>query len=114
MKQSEHSKAWVDHTYEVLIASGEIEKSIIEMETGERGYIITGKEDFLENYKIGKRNFFIKIEKQKIKVSDNPPQVKRLVKIENLITQWVDDVSERAIKMRKQLDVEKSDVSEVK
>ena len=39
---------WVEHTQEVISKGQLLGKLIVEMETGERGFLITGKENFLE------------------------------------------------------------------
>ena len=39
---------WVDHTWEVLDHGNQLIKLLVDMETGERGYLITGEERFLE------------------------------------------------------------------
>ena len=41
------------HTYQVLAENSAILESLINMETGQRGYVITGAEASLEPYKAG-------------------------------------------------------------
>jgi CHASE3 domain sensor protein len=41
---------WVKHTHLVTSNASSIEKLVIDMESGERGYLISGKEEFLEPY----------------------------------------------------------------
>jgi methyl-accepting chemotaxis protein len=42
---------WVKYTHLVTSNASSIEKKlVIDMETGERGYLISGKEEFLEPY----------------------------------------------------------------
>ncbi|MCZ6800500.1 MAG: CHASE3 domain-containing protein, partial [Nitrospirae bacterium] len=41
---------WVQHTQQVIVGGQELNKLMIDMETGERGFLITGKEPFLEPF----------------------------------------------------------------
>ena len=41
---------WVQHTQRVISGGQELSKLMIDMETGERGFLITGKEPFLEPF----------------------------------------------------------------
>ena len=42
---------WVDHTNRVLGKAAAIVGSAVDMETGMRGYLLAGKEDFLAPYR---------------------------------------------------------------
>ena len=48
------------------------------METGMRGYMLSGQEEFLEPYLARKTNFFEGIAALQVTVGDNAPQVERL------------------------------------
>lgn len=41
---------WVTHTQEVLGLTEEVLRTMVDAETGQRGFLITGKENFLEPY----------------------------------------------------------------
>jgi len=94
---------WVDHTHEVIEQAQKIEKLIVDMETGERGFLITGKEDFLEPYYSGKRSQTNIITTTKYLVHDNPSQIERLVKIDELIKQWENKAATPEINARKKI-----------
>ena len=76
---------WVAHTQEVLRNLSGLLSFLQDAETGERGYIITGIEDYLEPYKTGiaqveaHRNIVMKL------TTDNPNQQRRLTDLEPLI-----------------------------
>jgi len=84
---------WVAHTQEVMRIANLTQKQMVDMETGERGFLITGNEKFLESYTDGKKNFKKLIAQLKKTVSDNPKQVKRLEKIDELEDQWLENKS---------------------
>ncbi|MCH8847219.1 MAG: CHASE3 domain-containing protein, partial [Proteobacteria bacterium] len=80
---------WVEHTHEVIGNGKNLEKYLVDMETGERGFLIAGKEDFLEPYIRGKIKFESLMTETKHLVSDNPDQVERLEKIDEHVKEWV-------------------------
>ncbi len=94
---------WVEHTDRVIAESNETLKLVIDMETGLRGYLITGDEIFLEPYQRARNEFVSKSTPLKELVADNPVQVNRIVKIEQLQQQWM-DFSARMISLRRQGD----------
>ncbi|MBW2633888.1 MAG: CHASE3 domain-containing protein [Deltaproteobacteria bacterium] len=78
----------VEHDAPVIANARELSKLVVDMETGQRGFIITGKDEFLEPYTEGIKKFKKLLQKEKELVSDNPGQVKALEKIEGLVNQW--------------------------
>ncbi len=78
----------VKHDARILSNAEYLMKLIVDMETGQRGFIITGEEHFLDPYTeaIGKFNELI--EKEKMLVSGNLNQRQALERIENLVGEW--------------------------
>ena len=72
------ANGWVERSNEVLRKADSIVASAVEMETGMRGYLLAGKEDFLEPYKTGEKATFEAITSLQAKVADSPKQVERL------------------------------------
>ena len=93
----------VDHTHEVLASAALILAHAVNMETGMRGYLLAGEDDFLDPYNDGKQAFFLDIEALQETVNDNPAQVERLGEIEGIIQQWIDQVTEPAIALRRKV-----------
>jgi CheY-like chemotaxis protein/CHASE3 domain sensor protein len=69
---------WVNHTHEVLYEFDQALISTIDIETGTRGYVITGNESFLEPYYAGIKNLHEHLDKVKKLTEDNPAQQKNL------------------------------------
>jgi methyl-accepting chemotaxis protein len=90
----------VDHTHKVLEKASNIEAAAVDMETGMRGYLLAGKEDFLTPYNNGKQKFDELIDTLSLTVSDNPPQVALLKEISLTINAWQADVTEPVINLR--------------
>lgn len=68
---------WVSHTHEVLDELAQLLTSLVDAETGQRGYIISGDEGYLEPYNAA----VAEVEKHRVRlselVSDNPRQAAR-------------------------------------
>ncbi|MEG4861751.1 CHASE3 domain-containing protein, partial [Microcoleus sp. K1-B1] len=71
-----------------------LEKDLLDAETGQRGFIFTGKEEFLEPYKKGQLGFYTKVNETRKLIKDIPEQVKTLEKVENLGQQKLDELAE--------------------
>ncbi len=48
---------WVGHTHEAIAYAEGLSGAMVDMETGLRGYLVAGKEEFLEPYVAGKARF---------------------------------------------------------
>ncbi len=94
---------WVDHTHKVIAEGKSILGSMVDMETGMRGFLIGGKNEFLEPYVAGKTDFDKTIKKLQNTVSDNPTQVARLKKIKEMKTKWIKEAAEPQISMRREI-----------
>ncbi|MCP4182568.1 MAG: HAMP domain-containing protein [Hyphomicrobiales bacterium] len=97
------TNGWVDHTNEVLTSAGMLISDVVNMETGLRGYLLSGKNDFREPLDAGRINFAKRIKALEKKVSDNPKQVARLKKADITIEKWQSKVAEPAITLRKKV-----------
>ena len=84
IEKSTETARWVEHTHQVLADSNELIKLLVDMETGKRGFLLTGNEVFLELFIAAKGVWSTKLQALKILVSDNPMQVARLTDIEAL------------------------------
>lgn len=101
---------WVTHTHEVISETRLIQKLMVDLETGERGFIITGREDFLEPYTNAQRRYHIAAQRLMTLVSDNPDQVQEIKNIDSLITKWIDTVAIPYIDERKAVNRGASDM----
>ncbi|CAG35021.1 CHASE3 domain-containing protein [Desulfotalea psychrophila] len=95
------SAKWVNHTQIVIKEAMNIEAAAVNMETGMRGYLLAGKEEFLDPYKNGTQSFNERLTSLKGTVSDNPVQVRLLSEIQENINGWKNNVTEPAIALRR-------------
>ncbi|MBE3027032.1 chemotaxis protein [Janthinobacterium sp. BJB1] len=89
------------HTYQVLAENSAMLESLINMETGQRGYVITGAETSLEPYKAGQAAFGAHLEKARALTSDNPAQQERLAKLDAAKQAWLAGALEPVIALRR-------------
>lgn len=93
----------VTHTYQIIAKTHRIKKLAIDIETGERGFLITGKNQFLEPYHIGRFEIEIEIAQTLNLVRNTPSQVEKLKEIADLIRQWQRIEGMPAIELRKKV-----------
>jgi methyl-accepting chemotaxis protein len=80
--------SWVNHTQTAISNGNALVSYMVDQETGMRGYLATGEEEYLEPYTSGKANFTKILEESLILVSDNPNQINRLKRINKLASDW--------------------------
>ncbi|MES2686475.1 MAG: response regulator [Pseudomonadota bacterium] len=97
---------WVDHSQRVIGNANETAKLSIDMETGMRGFLITGDESFLQPYEIARSRMMTELGGLKVLVGDNPAQVDRLKRIEGLQNQWNEFAREVITKRRNKQEYE--------
>lgn len=91
------------HTYEVLMELHNIQISMIDMETGQRGFSITGDKSFLEPFNAGKSNFNSTWTNVKELTADNPKQQEILNTIKSKQEKWF-SIAERHISNRNKVE----------
>jgi methyl-accepting chemotaxis protein len=97
------TEKWVEHTYNVIGEAKHIVASAVDMETGMRGYLLAGKEDFLDPYQQGEEATYAQIESLQNTVSDNPDQVERLGEVESILRKWQEQVTDPTIALRREI-----------
>jgi CheY-like chemotaxis protein/CHASE3 domain sensor protein len=95
-----NAMSWVEHSERVIGNANDLAKLAVDRESGMRGFLITGDENFLAPYQVGKAQFASELKSLTDLVGDNPPQVDRLRRIAALQDQW-DAFAELAIDERR-------------
>ncbi|MBF0380426.1 MAG: CHASE3 domain-containing protein [Magnetococcales bacterium] len=93
----------VEHTHKVINKANIISTLAVDMETGMRGYLLAGREEFLQPYKQGRTDIFNAIKQLSKTVSDNPKQVERLHEIELILLDWEKSVIGPNIALRNKI-----------
>ena len=90
----------VNLAYEALDEVNDLINSAVDMETGMRGFLLAGKEEFLLPYEDGEEATYAKIEAIKEAISENTAQVARLEEAEQVLREWQRKVTEPMISLR--------------
>ncbi|SEA56725.1 CHASE3 domain-containing protein [Paenibacillus sp. 276b] len=95
------------HDLEVHNLTNAIEKNVLNMETGQRGFMITGEESYLEPYTQAMTQWNSNYAQLYELVSDNPSQQKSLENIKSHIVRWIDVAGTASVALKRQGDQEK-------
>jgi len=93
---------WVTHTHEVLEANERVLSLLKDAETGQRGYLITGQERYLDPFNTAIVAIELGLRSIKALTNDNPKQQRRLAKLEPLIESKLDELRETIELRRKE------------
>jgi CheY-like chemotaxis protein len=94
------SLKWVEHTEVVIGKSNEVAKLTVDMQSGLRGFLITGKDEFLILYRLSKPKLTAELISLKQAVRDNPMQVERLQRVQSMMAEW-EKYAQMVMAMRK-------------
>ncbi|PSB23999.1 response regulator [Stenomitos frigidus] len=90
------------HTYEVIGQIEDLLSHLKDAETGQRGYVITGDEKYLEPYNAAVRVLDGRTrERLRVLIQDNPTQQQRLETVDPIITAKLTELDE-SIRLRRQ------------
>ncbi|MET0104166.1 MAG: CHASE3 domain-containing protein [Sedimenticola sp.] len=82
---ADEQQKWVQHTQQVMVISERILGHLRDAETGQRGFLITRDDNYLEPYNSGVANSKTALETLKTLTLDNPQQQTRLKTIHELM-----------------------------
>lgn len=91
---------WVAHTYQVQQNLVLTHAELTEAETGQRGYLLTGEDSYLEHYSHSVNSINQQIQKLQTLTADNSNQQRRFDTLKPLVTQRLAALEE-VIKLRK-------------
>jgi CheY-like chemotaxis protein/signal transduction histidine kinase len=95
---------WVEHSEHVIGNVNEVSALSADMETGMRGFLITGDEPFLQPYEIARSRFDSDVNRLLGLVGDNPTQAARIKRVAALQQQWNEFARETISLRRRNLD----------
>jgi methyl-accepting chemotaxis protein len=94
---------WREHTVEVISHATAASNALVNMETGYRGFVITGKEEYLAPYTAGQQAASAELAKLGDLTADNPVQVARWKSVGQQAAAWRVTVAEPAIALRRRV-----------
>jgi len=90
---------WVEHTDQVLDQSARLLKLLVDVETGMRGYLVTGDQTLLRPHLEGTKRFDSEYQALSELVNDSSPQKQRLEDIRAGYVRWV-EYTDKVIALR--------------
>lgn len=94
---------WTTHTHEVMAEVENILIALINIETGQRGYLLAGQDSFLEPLTQGAQDFDEAFKSIKEKTSDNKKQQERLDRLARDYKAWKTNVVDVEIVKRREV-----------
>lgn len=88
------------HDIEVHRLTHEIEKNMLELETGQRGFVITGDPVYLEPFDQALSTWETNYNMLYQLISDNETQVTNLANIKDNITRWIEVAGQPAVRLK--------------
>ena len=82
------------HTYQVLASLNTLVAELVNAETGQRGYVLTGRESYVEPYRLAVKAVDAEYTKLRDLTADNPTQQQCLEKIRPLVTTKIAELQE--------------------
>ncbi|GFP74178.1 response regulator [Clostridium fungisolvens] len=104
---------WSVHSYKVISESDAILTSLINMETGARGYVITGDKTFLEPFYKGKVDYQDHYTKMQELSKDSPDQLIRLAMVDKYYKEWSEWEDKDIIAVRENVSSGTSQISDL-
>ncbi len=89
------TSGWVTHTYQVLSELEDILSLIKDAENGQRGYLLTGEDSYLEPYTSAVTSIQQKLDSTRKLTADNPVQQQNLDRLNVLIDQRLQIMKQR-------------------
>ena len=81
------------HTIEVMRLSSLIENDIAGLESGHRGYLLSGNENYIEPFEKKRDLIKQRIEDLTALILENPRQRRRVIKVQEVVQKWLDTVA---------------------
>ncbi|MDM5250963.1 ATP-binding protein [Lysinibacillus sp. G4S2] len=96
----------IKHDSKIHALTNRIEKYILDMESSQRGYVITGDSNYLEPYNIASENWETDFNELYQLLENKPEQQEQLNEIKVTIEHWITTSGEPSIKLIKENNIE--------
>lgn len=113
LRTQTEAAAMVDHTYKVLLKTDETLLGFLNMETGFRGYMLTGQEAFLAPYVAGDTQQQSALRELEQLTADNPAQVERWQELMAQVAVWQSEWAEPGLTLRNNVNAGQGSVADV-
>ena len=80
-KKTSYEQEWVEHSYSVIDNVNAVLTNLLDAQSSQRGYILTGQEENLARYSLALPEIDLRLKNLEKLVADNPEQTERLSRI---------------------------------
>ncbi len=91
---------WVEHSREVVTSLEQAASTLKDAETGQRGYLLTGKEEYLAPFVAANRGLDPALDRLAVLTSDNPEQRARLGELRRIAGEKLGELGRTVTLMR--------------
>jgi methyl-accepting chemotaxis protein len=102
----------VERSHRVNYLLADVMKSLLDVETGYRGFLLSGQDEFLEPYTQGLQTYQAEIQELRRSVLD-PEQARRMAELERLATAWFAEVVEPGLRLRREVTAGRATIDDV-
>jgi PAS domain S-box-containing protein len=99
--RNHHQETLRAHTIEVMRLGSVIENDIAALEASHRGFLLTGANSYLEPFQGSRELIKHEVENLTVLILDSPPQRKRVMKIQEIVQNWLDTIALPQMNARK-------------
>ncbi|QEY22147.1 response regulator [Psychrobacillus sp. AK 1817] len=92
----------IKYNTEVETFTNNVEKYVMDMQAGQRGFVITGNDSYLEPYYKAAEEWQVEFDQLFDLLEDKPKQQEKLVEVKGTIDLWIAEAGERAIDFKRQ------------
>jgi len=102
-----------NHNYTIQSLLTSITLSLVNMETGQRGYLLTGQKEYLEPYLAGEKGLLINLDTLGYSLSKTSEMTRDIMLIKVAVALWKSEVAEVEIEARKQMSKYKYSIDDI-
>jgi signal transduction histidine kinase len=95
---------WVMHSQTVITMTYQAQLGVVNMESGLRGYLLTGNKIFLTSYQEGKSQYRLAIQNLITATQDNPEQVQLWQSVQRQVDQWDQRYGSEGMQIREKVE----------
>ncbi len=90
--RNSNDDAWVQHSFEVQAQLTRVLNLVQSAETGQRGYLLTGRDIYLGPYRVAVEQLPKMLDRSRDLLNGNPEQMRQLAQLRSLITTKLDEL----------------------
>ncbi|MET0280353.1 MAG: response regulator [Steroidobacteraceae bacterium] len=94
LRQQSESRASTQHTLDVIAGLNEAMSQAKDAETGQRGFLLTGKEEYVQPFTLARTAVLSQLDSLGPLLVDNPTQLQRLQSMRQLLSQKMDEMQQ--------------------